>query len=164
ERAAQAAFDEPILVPELKARAQSVMWTNTTRDLLNASIGRREMDIVQLAAAVLEQQQNLRRAMEELQEARLAAETASQIRSNFLRMISHELKTPLTAMQLQIRMLEQTGASEHPRLLQGLNRVRRSCRRLHHLVETMLEWARINAGRAYPQLSEFDVAALVHEV
>lgn len=164
ENGAQDVIHKPFLVPELMARARNLLWTKKTRDLLNATIGRREMDIVQLASAVMEQQQDLRRTMEELQEARRAAEKASLIKSNFLRMISHELKTPLTAMQLQIRMLEQTSTAGQPRLADGLNRVRRSSRRLHHLVETMLEWARINSGRAEPQLSRFDVSELVKDV
>ncbi len=101
----------------------------------------------------------------ELERARHAAELASRIKSNLLRVMSHELKTPITALQLNVRVLEEEPEVQgSARLKEGLGRVARSARRLAHLVDAALYWARAESGRCTLQLAPVSLAALVDDV
>lgn len=88
---------------------------------------------------------------------------ARQVKSDFLRMMSHELKTPITAMRLQLQLLERQALSARAR--RGVDDVRRSERQLLHLVETMLEAARVeDLGVSARRLQLFDPRGLVAQV
>lgn len=93
--------------------------------------------------------------------AREMAEHASRVKSNFLRVMSHELRTPITAMRLQVRMLERTNpvlSASSQIALAGLGR---STQRMLDLVDSVLEYARIESGRFTARADAFSLAALV---
>jgi signal transduction histidine kinase len=121
--------------------------------------------LIDLAGTVARQQRELQGALGQVQAARAFAESASQVKSNFLRMMSHELKTPLTAMLLQLELLARDPELEHnERLRQGHARIWRGSRRLLHLIDTMLEWARVESGRTRLYPERFDLVAIVDDV
>lgn len=96
----------------------------------------------------------------ELQEQLLA-------RDEFLRLASHELKTPLTPLLLQLetlqRSLHRAGLLE-ARVGARIERAMRQTHRLSQLVESMLEVGRITSGRFTLAPEPADLAQLVHEV
>jgi signal transduction histidine kinase len=133
--------------------------------VLSEAVSRKETDLLQLADTVVHQQHELEAALEQASAAREIAERASLVKSNFLRMMSHELRTPLTAMQLQLGLLERDAQLEQsPRLQEGYTRIWRASRRLFHLTETMLEWARVESGRSRLLPERIDLVAAVEEV
>jgi signal transduction histidine kinase len=87
----------------------------------------------------------------------LALELAEAVaaRDRFLDIASHELKTPLTALKLQIQLNErifQRGGMEAFDADKCERMFRQSiqqCERLAHLVEDMLDASRISAGRFF---------------
>lgn len=104
------------------------------------------------------------RTVQEMRIARDVAERASSVKSNFLRMMSHELRTPIAAMQLQFRLLEREGLDRlDGRQREHLDRISRSTRRLIDLVNTILEYARIESGRFRPAVSCFELNAVLEE-
>jgi signal transduction histidine kinase len=136
---------------------------------------------VREARAGLERQQALERALvseserkealeralmlEGERRARQAAEEALRGRDEFLSVASHEFKTPLTALKLQVqgalRLLRQhPGPPEWTRRLGGLER---SVDRLATLVDTLLDVSRIRMGRLALAPEEVDLSALVQE-
>jgi signal transduction histidine kinase len=158
-------LQKPFLMQEIRARVRKLVAAKRTRDVLCAAVGRKETDLVVLAADLARSQDDLRRALADVQAAREAAESASQVKSNFLRMMSHEIKTPITAMQLHLRMLERDpAAAASTPIGEGLARVWRSSQRLLHLVDTVLEWARIESGRSEIVIEEVDLAAMLRDV
>ncbi len=107
----------------------------------------------------------LERARRAAESARRAAETASRVKSNLLRVMSHELKTPITAMQLNVRVLEEDpDVKASPRLREGLERLARCSRRLNHLVDTALYWARAESGRCRVSIAPFDLTRVAADV
>ncbi len=94
---------------------------------------------------------------------------ALQIRDDFLSVASHELKTPLTSLQLQLqllwRSLPQTDAqgNPHPARLR-IESTRRPAERLHQLVNTLLDVSRIRAGRLALERETVDFASLLKDV
>jgi signal transduction histidine kinase len=165
ESEVQDVLHKPFVVAELRARVRNLLANKRTLDLLNDTVGRHETDLVKLATQVAEHQRNLERALTELDEARRVAERANQIKSNFLRMMSHELKTPITAMQLHMRLLEREAeASGIDRFNDGMERMTRSSKRLLHLVDTILEWGRVESGRFQLSVQDVDLGELVSDV
>ncbi len=164
ETGAQDVLHKPFIVPELIARANNLIAAKRTRDLLNETIGRRKTDLVTLAEEVAQRQRELRETLAELDMARRAAEAAGRVKSNFLRMMSHELRTPITAMELQLRLLDRhVGAQLPPEAKEGIDRIARSSRRLCHLVDTVLIWARVESGRVQLDVSNVDLVAAARD-
>jgi PAS domain S-box-containing protein len=94
-------------------------------------------------------------------------EQAVAARDQFLSIASHELKTPLTSMVLQLQSLLRTSrpaAEQDPRLEQKLKAVTRSTERLGELVNKLLDVSRITAGALEIVPESVDLASLVREV
>jgi PAS domain S-box-containing protein len=92
------------------------------------------------------------------------AEEAIRLRDEFLSIASHELKTPLTALQLQVQGLEKKVAAIDPALGVRLGRAARSGQRLADLIEALLDVSRIATGRFELRRQRFDLGEAVREV
>lgn len=106
----------------------------------------------------------------QLKETELALQEAVRVRDDFLSLASHELKTPLTGLSLQmqlLRRLEAENASlslESPKVRTRMEAIDRSLRRLGLLVDNLLDVGRIRHGRLDFLFSTGDLSALVSEV
>ena len=87
------------------------------------------------------------------------AREAIRLRDEFLIIAAHELKTPLTALGLQLQRLERTGGPSEP-----VASALRSARRLGALVDTLLDVSRIATGQLALERQDCDLAALAREV
>src|SRR5690606_11312647 len=98
----------------------------------------------------------------EARQARIEAEEASRARSEFLAMISHEVRTPVNAILGYADLLE-TGIAGPltPNQRTYLERIRAGNRHLLGLINDMLDFSRIEAERLPLQLEEADAASAV---
>jgi len=94
--------------------------------------------------------------------ARAEAERANRAKSDFLAMMSHELRTPLNAIGGYAELLEMgisgdltSGHAEY------VGRIRRNQRHLLGLINAVLNFARIEAGRIHYDIMSFVVADLL---
>lgn len=98
------------------------------------------------------------------------AQTAIQMRDDFLSIASHELKTPLTPLTLQVQTLIKTlshGSLDSltpARLERMLQSCDRQLTRLAKLIENLLDISRINTGKLTLEKEEFDLMELIREV
>jgi PAS domain S-box-containing protein len=105
-----------------------------------------------------------RKRMEE-ERLRLAqTQEALRLRDEFLSIASHELKTPITALQLQLHSLREQLAEQPPKVLNKIDRASRSSDRMAELIESLLDVSRISTGRFEMNLQRLDVSELLHEV
>jgi PAS domain S-box-containing protein len=105
-----------------------------------------------------------RRKLEE-ERIRLAqAREAIRLRDEFLSIASHELKTPLTALHLQLHSLRQRVKDHDQQVLQKVERANQSADRLSTLIETLLDVTRISSGRITISPEPFDLAEAVRQV
>jgi PAS domain S-box-containing protein len=95
---------------------------------------------------------------------------AVQARDEFLAIASHELKTPLTSLQLQLASLMRNRARAHgsvldvARLDERIDVLDRQTKRMTRLVNDLLDVSRISGGRLELELQRTDLSALVLEV
>jgi PAS domain S-box-containing protein len=110
-----------------------------------------------------------RRAEEERSRLYREAQEAIRMRDEFLSVASHELRTPITALQLNLqtlRMLAQKGkgAFTPERALQKLSLAEHQVLRLSRLVNDLLDLSRLTSGRMELRFETVDVARLLSEL
>jgi PAS domain S-box-containing protein len=98
----------------------------------------------------------------DLETARAAAEQASEAKSLFLANVSHELRTPLTSVLAASELLEDTDLSQQQ--LRLLSSIERSGQRLLRLVNDILDFSRIEAGKTDVEIVEFDLRSLLADL
>lgn len=102
------------------------------------------------------------RLFKEAQESRAAAEHANQAKSAFLANMSHELRTPLNAIMGFTRIVRRKGEDVLPQQqIENLDKVLDSSEHLLHLINTVLDIAKIEAGRMDVQAADFNANALM---
>jgi two-component system CheB/CheR fusion protein len=106
-------------------------------------------------------------AMEAMQQAKEAAESANAAKDQFLANVSHELRTPLAAMLLWAKMLDgeqgRDQGRDPSRLREGLDAIRRSAQAQSELIEDLLDTSRIAAGKMRLELEPTDLALMVRQ-
>ena len=104
---------------------------------------------------------SLKQGEQELTQAREVAEAASMAKSSFLANISHEIRTPINAI---IGMTELTIDSPlTPEQREQLEIVQLSSRSLLAIVNDVLDYSKIEAGKATLEEIDFDLQDLVDE-
>lgn len=98
-----------------------------------------------------------------LEELRVAVRS----RDEFLSMASHELRTPVTTLQLQLqtlhRVLDRTKEGQHDLLLDRIRNLERQTSRIAVLVGLLLDLSRMRLGKFELSLEEIDVSELARE-
>ncbi|RKG98512.1 sensor histidine kinase [Corallococcus carmarthensis] len=155
-------FPSWISVP-LLARAHALGALTLARMEGGGRYGQADFDLAQELA---------RRAAMALDNARLyqQAQMAIGLRDEFLSIASHELKTPVTSLQLSVQGLMRLGRTGALRtapvetVTHSLEVIERQAKRMAKLVNTLLDVSRIHAGRLELEFEEVDLAALVRDV
>lgn len=92
----------------------------------------------------------------------------SQRKDNFIKMVSHELKTPVTSIkgyvQILLMMLEQQSESQNSELFKtSLIRIEKQVLKLTRLITEMLDLSRLDDSKLELQKEEFEINNLVAE-
>lgn len=105
------------------------------------------------------------RLMQDVKEAKADAEESNLVKMRFLSTMSHELRTPLNAIAGYADLLEMglrgalTGAQ-----LKDVRRIQHNQRHLLALVETVLSYAKVDAGSIEFELENVSLAQVAAEV
>jgi len=117
-----------------------------------------EGDIVSLAINIT---QSVRRE-QELREARDAAEAAAHAKSAFLANMSHEIRTPMNGVVSMADLLRETDLTEEQKLY--ADTIRNSGEALLVIINDILDYSKIDAGKLELHTEPFDLEAMIHEI
>ncbi|NEQ34852.1 MAG: GAF domain-containing protein [Okeania sp. SIO3I5] len=98
-----------------------------------------------------------------LEKALIAAEAASQAKSNFIALMNHELRTPLNAIIgfTELMNYDSSLSTQNQEFIQIINQ---AGEHLLQLINSILEISRIEAGKTTLKMASFDLFALVNNL
>ncbi len=99
---------------------------------------------------------------EQRQRALLLAEHSNQVKSRFLAIVSHEMRTPLNGILGMTQMLRRS--TTNPAQLPQLAVIEQSSRHLNTVIGDLLDLSKIEAGRLAIETGPFRLETLVREV
>ena len=87
----------------------------------------------------------------------------SEMKSNFVSSVSHELRAPIASVRLMAEGLERGKISDPTKQHEYYRFITQECRRLSSMIENVLDFARIEQGRKEYDFEPTNVAALVEQ-
>jgi len=107
----------------------------------------------------------LRNNLEKLEQNHRALQSLNQMKSTFLSLASHELRTPLTTIMSGAEFLQESvGESLGENEQRAMNVITRGSERLNHIVDNLLEAARLEAKVLYMARESFNPLLLIREL
>ncbi len=94
---------------------------------------------------------------------KLAADEASELKSQFLSHMTHELRTPLTAIMGYNRLLAENGISDEERNTQ-VNIIDKNCQHLLSLINNLLDQAKLEAGQMALDVGSVSIEEMIGNV
>ena len=88
----------------------------------------------------------------------------ARLQTDFVAAVSHEFRTPLASMRHVTELLEEADDMPRNRRLSFYQSLSRNTERLHRLVESLLDFARMERGRKPYDMKPVDAAAFAHDV
>ena len=163
------------LSQQLRERVAELEVANRKINELNESLQDR---IAEATRSLSDRVHELDAARNELQVSYEKLQELDKLKSQFLSIASHELKTPITAMsgfvQIAVRRIkrrlgagrpsESDWQKEEETLLEQLEVVQRQTAKLARLVDELLDVSRIESGRLELRVADVDLPELVAEV
>jgi signal transduction histidine kinase len=124
----------------------------------NKMAQQRQRHAIELESRILERTRELVTANERLKEL-------DRMKSFFLSNVSHELKTPLTAIEgLADNMLDGVTGPLTNKQSNYMSGIKESTERLERLINDLLDLSVIEAGKTQLRPTKFSMPALLHEV
>ncbi|MBI5256039.1 MAG: PAS domain-containing protein [Burkholderiales bacterium] len=135
--------------------------TGMIADVHEQTLQRQELERTraQLEALVAERTAKLEAALALARERQLEAERANAAKSRFLAHMSHEIRTPLNGVIGLVELAQRVAQS--PEQQRYLETARRSGQTLTDVINTVLDFSRIEAGRTELRPRPFDLAQAV---
>ena len=106
----------------------------------------------------------IKRTYDELEAARRRSADQDRLKTDFLSNVSHQLRTPLTAITSAARVLQKHGATTPGSVEKFAPLIVEQCARLTRLLDQVLDMARLEAGEVPWRDEVFDAAEVVSVV
>ena len=153
-------------VGELSREFDKMAWhLKATRDELADFAEDLEKKVRDRTKALTEAQEATLSILEDLTESKQKLEEALKVKSDFTSMVSHELRTPLTAIKEGIAIvLDGTAGAIGDEQKEFLEVAKRNVDRLARLINDILDFQKLEAGKIEFHRQENDINELVREV
>ena len=155
----------------LESRANTAWWgmtgelaesLNTLGKMLSQVRDHQDLMVMQTTTRLRQDQERLTELNTELRRALRESQEAARVQSELFSNLSHELRTPLTAVLGHADLLRRTGLAAAQG--QQLETLERSARGMLGMINDLLDWSRIEAGRLVLHQQPFDLTDAVEEV
>ncbi len=149
---------------ELKL-GQAREWTKEELEIVQALSTHLTMAVMQNRLYQWEHQQRLLVEMRnaELKAARVVAEEANRLKSDFLSSTSHELRTPLASTLNYLKLLNEGFYDSEEELKEYLSIAHQSASNLVAIINDVLDLAKIEAGRMHIEFDYLNLSELLEE-
>jgi two-component system, OmpR family, sensor histidine kinase VicK len=117
-------------------------------------------DMVKAKKAIKETEQQ-REALD--QEQILIGIKEDQQKNDFISMVSHELKTPLTSISAYVQLMQSRSLTD-AFVANTLAKVQKQIRKMSTLISSFLNVSRLESGEIQLNLSHFDFNKLIHDL
>jgi len=155
---------KPCSLDEVRTRVANLIAMKRAREALQLALDSKLSDIEVLAREVSRSKSELQVALAATVKARDRADQLSRYKSDFLDLVSHEMRTPLTALRLDLDRVTDDRQALSPDHRRTFHRMAASCGRMIGLVESLLQHARIQSGKHVVERERFYVEKLVYEI
>lgn len=106
-----------------------------------------------------------REALAREQSAREQASSASQLKDEFIAVLSHELKHPLNLISVKTEMLPRLPEVRHVAAVrEATASIRQAVRSQAQVIDDLLDWSRIQTGKLTLAISRVDLSAMLANV
>ncbi|WP_373190795.1 ATP-binding protein [Halomonas sp.] len=162
DRLALGRVPERLTIPPAQELAPLARRINELADHIETARQERQAQIEQATNKLQRSMETIEVQNIELDLAHRRALEANRVKSEFLANMSHEIRTPLNGIVGFCRLL---GRSQlEPRQREWLDQMQRACDNLLMLVNDVLDFSKLEAGRVELETLPLDMVALVDEV
>lgn len=154
-----------------EARASTHWWgvtgelaehLNTLAKMLSQSRDHQDQMVMQTTTRLRLDQERLQELNAELRRALAESRDAARLQSELFSNLSHELRTPLTAVLGYADLLQRSGLK--PEQAEHLATLDRSARGMLGMINDLLDWSRIEAGKLRLHEESFNLLETVEDV
>ena len=121
---------------------------HTASDVTDVVKAKEDIKEAQLQREALDQEQILISIKEEKQ------------KHNFISMVSHELKTPLTSINAYIQLMQTRNLSDHF-MINTLDKVQKQVKKMSSMINSFLNVARLESGKIHLTKTNFDLDKII---
>ncbi|MBN1264566.1 MAG: hypothetical protein JXA25_03675 [Anaerolineales bacterium] len=154
---AGSAYDLSEILKREKALQQAIEEVDFSRsqlELLNAELERK----------VGERTEELQCSVQRLGELNEELKELDRLKSEFVTLVSHELRAPLTVIETGVELITREFRSSGVEPSETLALVQQETRRLEIFIETILDISALDAGRVHFESALVDIHVVVHSV
>lgn len=141
-----------LMIAEIESRDQRLAYYNLQL----------EQEVATRTAELSTQNQRLEQAALEALQAKTIAEAANKAKSEFLATMSHEIRTPMNGVLGMAELLANTELSERQRHFVQI--ILTSGTALLHIINDILDYSKIEAGKLELDCQPFDLSQLLQEI
>ncbi|GAA5219253.1 hypothetical protein GCM10025776_36700 [Corallincola platygyrae] len=142
---------------ESQVRKEGLTWLETSKVPLTNPQG----EVIGVLGTYQDVTERIQRE-QELKEAKSAAEAATEAKSSFLANMSHEIRTPMNAIVGLVELLLDGELTQQQH--KYLERVQGSTEHLLSIINDILDYSKIEAGKLELVSEPFDISALIDDV